>query len=193
MAAKEPWLLSEQRWLEANYYSLSDQQLADELGRTKSSVRGKLQDMELRGKRSPAIYQQGRFKKGEPGRGKRGGRKGAPDGEERKFRNGSARRIYTFEKVNGKWVRQQLLRWVALHGSIPANHLLICRTADTANSDPSNWELITRAEQVRRNHKPEQMRESLRELWVVARALKADGKQHNSGIGRRLAAVKQAA
>lgn len=189
MGAGIPWLPSQVEWLEANYYDTSDKQLADALGRTVHSVRGKLADLELRGERAPALYQACRFKKGEPRRGTPRYRKPAPDGEVRQFRNGSARRRYSFEMVNGKWQRQQVLRWVGLHGPISAGHVLVCRTTDTVNSDPANWEMITRAEHARRNQRPEQMRESLRELWSVARALQADGKQHNSSIGRRLAAM----
>ena len=51
----------------------------------------------------------------------------------------------------GKWEFMQKWRWANEVGPIPAGMILRCKTKDRLNCEPSNWELITRAENARRN------------------------------------------
>lgn len=52
----------------------------------------------------------------------------------------------------GKWRMLHNVNWEKVNGPIPKGHCLWCRDGDTLNCDPSNWELITRKENLRRNN-----------------------------------------
>jgi hypothetical protein len=65
---------------------------------------------------------------------------------DRSIRNDKNGRRYVFVKrTHGKWVEEQKLNWQAKHGKIPEGMILACKTADTLNTHPDNWELISRA------------------------------------------------
>lgn len=75
------------------------------------------------------------------------------DGAERVRADRSGRPYLWCRIGRSKWERKQVLNWVAKHGPIPKTHVLVCRTSETLNCDPSNWELITKAENLARNRK----------------------------------------
>lgn len=50
-----------------------------------------------------------------------------------------------------KWQFTHRLRWEEAHGCIPKGMMLVFKTADRMNCDPSNLELITRPEHMRRH------------------------------------------
>lgn len=49
------------------------------------------------------------------------------------------------------WQEFQIYNWVNLNGSIPKNHILVCKSNDPLNCDTANWELITREDNMKRN------------------------------------------
>lgn len=54
-----------------------------------------------------------------------------------------------------RWRAEHALAWEAAHGPIPAGHIVVfrpgCRTTDPAAITPSRLEIVTRAENMRRN------------------------------------------
>ena len=61
-------------------------------------------------------------------------------------------RTYNYIRIaKGKWEFLQKWRWTNEVGPIGKGMVLRCKTTDTLNCDPSNWELITKAENASRN------------------------------------------
>jgi hypothetical protein len=59
---------------------------------------------------------------------------------------------YRYRRLaKGKWILSHRYNWEQLHGPIPKTHCLKCRTCDTLNDAPDNWELISRNELAQRN------------------------------------------
>lgn len=52
----------------------------------------------------------------------------------------------------GKWSQLHVVNWEKLNGPVPKGKCLWFMDGDTMNCDPSNWELITRKENLRRNN-----------------------------------------
>lgn len=106
------------------------------------------------GGRSPET----RFKKGQ--RGGRAVELYKPVGTERISKDG-----YLERKINDdmpfqrRWRGVHLILWEAKHGPLPAGHALVFRDGDKTNLAEDNFELITRADLMRRNsvhnHGPE--------------------------------------
>jgi hypothetical protein len=51
----------------------------------------------------------------------------------------------------GKWIPLQYYNWIKIYGPIPKKHVLACKNGDRLNCDPSNWELLTMTENMKRN------------------------------------------
>lgn len=47
-------------------------------------------------------------------------------------------------------IEKQILLWEEKYGPVPEGKILYCKNGDALNTDPSNWELVTRAESIRR-------------------------------------------
>lgn len=68
-------------------------------------------------------------------------------------------RIKIAERVNGEprgwhssvWPALHRYNWEKVHGPIPPGHIVVFKNGDRTNCDPSNLELITIAENMRRN------------------------------------------
>ncbi len=73
------------------------------------------------------------------------------DGAIRIRKDNSGRPFAWIRLSCGKWDRLHLQKWKEKHGPIPTGHVLACKTTDTLNTDPANWELITLAENLKRN------------------------------------------
>lgn len=59
---------------------------------------------------------------------------------------------YQFRRISsGVWRLSHQYNWEQLHGPIPKGYVLRCRTTDTLNDDPANWELLSRNEHAARN------------------------------------------
>lgn len=67
----------------------------------------------------------------------------------RKDKNGH---LYTWVRVSlGKWRLKQVVEWETKYGPIPKGHVLRCKSHETTNPDPANWELISKRENAIRN------------------------------------------
>lgn len=118
-------------------------------GRTGRFVKG--QAPPNKGKRCPPGVggrhpnaQRTQFKKGS-----RSGRAVAlyqPIGAERLSKEGyRERKIHDGLPMQSRWRAVHLIDWEAKHGPMPAGYCLKCLDGDKANTDPKNWELISRA------------------------------------------------
>lgn len=85
-----------------------------------------------------------RFKKGcLSGRAKE---KYKPIGTERLSKNGYLeRKMHDGMPENSRWRAVHLVRWEEISGTVPDGHCLKCLDGDKRNTDPSNWECISRA------------------------------------------------
>lgn len=79
---------------------------------------------------------------------KKGGRTGRavdlykPIGTERTSIEGyRERKIHDGLPMQSRWKAVHRIKWEAVHGPIPAGHVLKCK-GDVANTDPANWDLI---------------------------------------------------
>ena len=161
-----PW----RKWTEADadylrrHTSDSVAALAAVLGRTSKAIESKLSKLGLRGNRpgaggfaqghtpwnaglkgySPAGSEHTRFAKGQvPAHAH------APGTIIQRCDHGA---WYHYLKLPvGKCVPLHVHRWQQQHGPVPAVHVLRCRTADTLNAELTNWELVSRWENARRN------------------------------------------
>jgi len=104
-----------------------------------SHNKGKPMSPEIRAKCAPTMFRSG----------SRSGRAQAlykPIGSERFSKEGYLeRKIHDGLPLQSRWRAVHLIRWEALHGPVPAGHCLKCLDGDRQNTDPANWELITRA------------------------------------------------
>lgn len=66
-------------------------------------------------------------------------------------KNNQGREYAYIRLAEGNWEFLQKWRWMNEIGPIPEGMLLRCKNDDTLNCDPSNWELMTRAENARVN------------------------------------------
>lgn len=60
-------------------------------------------------------------------------------------------REYCILNKEGKEILYHRVLWEKENGPIPEGHILRCRSDDTTNPEPENWELITKGEHARRN------------------------------------------
>lgn len=88
-------------------------------------------------------------------KGSRGGRAAElykPIGAERLCKEGYLeRKVHDGLPFQSRWRGVHLLNWEKLHGAVPAKHCLKCLDGNRLNTDPSNWELISRAVLARLN------------------------------------------
>lgn len=68
--------------------------------------------------------------------------------------------------AKGDWMLYHRHLWEQEHGSIPDKHILRCKSGNTLDPRPENWEMITMAENVRRNHNPEKVSKAMKEYWA---------------------------
>lgn len=89
-----------------------------------------------------------RFKKGN--RSGEAQRKYKPIGSERLSKEGYLeRKVHDGLPMQSRWRAVHILNWEKQHGAVPEGHCLKCLDGDKLNTDPSNWELISRAVLVR--------------------------------------------
>ena len=78
---------------------------------------------------------------------------------------------YWIRLEKGKWLNLQIYNWEKKNGLIPKGYILACKTKDTLNCDPQNWELLTKKENAIRN-RLSQWPEDLREVIKLKNKLK---------------------
>lgn len=49
------------------------------------------------------------------------------------------------------WKELQIYNWEKQNGTVPKGYVLACKDGDTLNCDPSNWELLSMADNMKRN------------------------------------------
>ena len=55
--------------------------------------------------------------------------------------------------------------WEQQKGKLQTGEILVCRSTDKANTDPSNWELIDRKEHLKRNYNHKKHAITMKALW----------------------------
>jgi hypothetical protein len=53
--------------------------------------------------------------------------------------------------AESNWVEEQILNWEKVNGPVPDGMVLRCIDGNPINTEPDNWELITKAENLERN------------------------------------------
>lgn len=74
-----------------------------------------------------------------------------PIGSERVMDGYLQRKVTDTGYTPRDWKGVHTLNWEAVHGLVPPRHALACRDGNKQNVAPENWELVTRAELMRRN------------------------------------------
>lgn len=80
----------------------------------------------------------------------------------------------------GKYRLLHLVNWEKVHGKLPKGHCLWNLDGDKLNTDPSNWELISRAENMRRNtiqRYPDEIKSVIRLKSKLIKKIKSYEKQ----------------
>lgn len=80
----------------------------------------------------------------------------------------------------GKYRLLHLVNWEKVNGKLPKGHCLWSKTGDKMNTDPSNWELITRAENMQRNsivRFPPEVRSAIKMVSKLKRKIEKHEKQ----------------
>lgn len=83
--------------------------------------------------------------------------------------------------TSGKWVAEHRLKWEQEHGPIPTGFVLQCLTSDTLNTDPKNWQLLTRSQQLRLNRQTPNRAAAMKATWGKIKTLEANGLKHRYG------------
>jgi hypothetical protein len=79
-----------------------------------------------------------------------------------KYRGG--RQYYFIRLAKGKWEHLHRYLWKQVHGSIPKGKLIVFKNGDTLDCLMDNLEMISMAENVKRNRNPEKAGLSLKNL-----------------------------
>lgn len=71
------------------------------------------------------------------------------------IRSGSKKRGAVKHKYirisKGVWKELQIFNWENINGPVPKGYILACLDGDTLNCDPTNWKLMSKADNARRN------------------------------------------
>ncbi len=98
-----------------------------------------------------------------------------PIGTERITKDGiRQRKIRDDGPPQRRWKSVHMILWEEVHGDVPPGHIVVFKDRNTANIDLLNLELISRAENMRRNtiHRyPPELKETIRQLGKLKRAI----------------------
>lgn len=75
---------------------------------------------------------------------------------------------------SGKYVLKHRWEWEKVNGKIPENHILRCIDGNQLNTDPSNWKLISRSENMKLNtiHRfPSELKKTIKVLSTLKKTL----------------------
>lgn len=160
------------------------------LGRSESAVSARA--FKLRLKKTAAFKtEKGRYGRSlqgpNPNKGNRNFR--IPNGERTQFKKGQVsvntlydgaivtrvyhknKRKYRWIRLNSKWQMLHVVRWTEQNGPVPEGHIIVFKNGDTLNTDPSNLECITLAENMKR-HSIQRFPEELKELIILQTRIK---------------------
>lgn len=98
-----------------------------------------------------------------------------PVGTERTTRDGiRQRKTHDDGPPHRRWKSVHMIMWEEAHGEVPDGHIVVFRDRNTANIVMENLELITRAENMRRNtiHRyPPELKDTIRQLGRLKKAI----------------------
>lgn len=98
-----------------------------------------------------------------------------PIGTERVTKDGiRQRKVCDDGPPHHRWKSVHMILWEEANGAVPSGHIVVFRDKNTANIDIDNLELISRAENMRRNtiHRyPPELKETIRQLGKLKRAI----------------------
>ena len=98
-----------------------------------------------------------------------------PVGTERVTRDGiRQRKTHDDGPAHRRWKSVHMIIWEEVHGEVPHGHLVVFRDRDTKNIELDNLELVSRAENMRRNtiHRyPPELKDTIRQLSKLKRAI----------------------
>ena len=183
------YTIKEQRFILENHGKLSLREIAAALGRTKSSVTGHLRRIGVRlpedvrtSRKRIGCFKPGGvpFNKGKKGHMKANAtsfRKGNQphntkhDGAESIRVDTTGRQYRYIRLAKAKWVPLHRHLWEQANGPVPAGYIVVFRDGNSLNCELSNLELISRAENVRRNHNRPKAAESMKKRWKIKKTL----------------------
>lgn len=97
-------------------------------------------------------------------------------------RNDKSGRTYLYYKVkDSHWILYHNKIWIDHHGKIPSKHIILFKDGNTLNCDINNLELISMAENVKKNsiHRfPEELKEVIKLKRKLNKKI-SDGKKRN--------------
>lgn len=181
------WTTQELRFMRQNIH-LTDQQLADRLGRTKNGIKGarfrygilkpehtwhfsKYHHPHNKGKHLPGWrLPENCYKKGNLPHNTR---KDYDISYRKDRRSGITYRFIRLAK--SKWVLMHRWIWELQYGAVPKGHLITFRDKDPMNCALDNLECISRKEHVRRNHNLEKASVSMKKHWEWCRTKETYG------------------
>lgn len=98
-----------------------------------------------------------------------------PIGTERVTKDGiRQRKVRDDGPPQRRWKSAHLILWEEINGPVPAGHIVVFKDRNTQNIEIGNLELVTRAENMRRNtiHRyPPELKETIRQLGRLKRAI----------------------
>lgn len=99
------------------------------------------------------------------------------------IRNDKTKRNYQWIRISkAEWRMLHVVEWEKVNGSTPEGYIIVFKNGDTMNTDISNLELITFAENMRRNtiHRyPVELKQTIRLLGKLKRKIKDHGTEQN--------------
>lgn len=194
----QPFKLSEARFIQASFLTLTDKQIGEKLGRTAASI----QNFRKRnGWRKPKGFATGHkpWNTGKPVRLNPAGefRKGNTPPNSKQEGAISVMAVssgrYYHIKLNGEWVRLHRHMWQQAHGPIPAGYIVTFRNGDTLDCRMDNLECISRGEAIQRRSNRPKAGESMRKLWQKVQILEANGRPHHYKFRSKYSKTKNAA
>lgn len=171
MTGRTTFTKAEDQFIKANYLTMPEKTMATSIGRSGCGIRGRMRQMRLvvpkeiiERRKKESQYAKGRVPEN---KGKNQSEFMSPEAIERtkatRFKKGSLPHNYG----NGEHLtkdgyimlsigeQQKRLKhiheWEKVNGPLPESHCLICLDGVRTNTDPNNWKLISRSENMLRN------------------------------------------
>ena len=176
------WKMSEVRFVEANYMQMTDAEIGTHLNRSRESVEG----YRMRnGLVKPKLWAY--FKKGHQPWNKGTNYDAGGRAKETRFKDGhlphntksdydislrkdKSGRAYKYIRLSlGKWVPLHRYIWEMFNGEIPKGFIIVFRNGNTMDCYIDNLEMISRAENVKRNHNIEACKIGMKKHWELCR------------------------
>jgi hypothetical protein len=187
-----PFKIKEEAYIREHYGTTPLSQIAAQLGRRKSTVTAhiKLMGLKLTPEQRERMTELSKFKKGQTPHNK--GTKGVSKRNVTSFASGhtphntkfdgavsirqkKGDKPYKYIRIDGVWKLLHRHLWEQAHGPIPANHLVSFKDGDSMRCELDNLELITKAENAKRNVNREKAGKALKKKWERVKKLESLG------------------